>query len=120
MVSARSTAPTVFLLEAGEPLAASQCPREKLCVILCAKAWMRGHGARSGGRNGESLTFESRQILRVPMTTSWLQRLVRGISLLAAWPSTKSSSDGGGRSATKVASSFGWPVKRDELGLRDG
>lgn len=73
----------------------------------------------SGGRNGESLTFGSRQILRVPMTTSWLQRLVRGISLLAAWWRLSSSSDGGGRRATKVASWSGWPVKRDELGLRD-
>lgn len=33
---------------------------------------------------GESLTFESWKILRVPMTTSWLQRLVRGISLQEA------------------------------------
>jgi hypothetical protein len=34
--------------------------------------------------NGESQTFESREILRVPMTTSWLQKLVRSISLLKA------------------------------------
>jgi hypothetical protein len=84
MVSARSAAPTAFLPEAGEPLAASWRHRGKHCVILRAKVRNRRRKARSGGRNGESLTFERRKILRVPMTISWLQKLVRGISLQEA------------------------------------
>lgn len=49
MVSARDMAPTVFLLEAGEPLAASWRHRGKLCVILRAKVRNRGRKDGSGG-----------------------------------------------------------------------
>lgn len=68
---------------------------------------------------GESLTFESWKILRVPMTTSWLQRLVRGISLQEARSRSKPifgwvESEAGWR----AASWSGWPVRRDELGFR--
>jgi hypothetical protein len=42
MVSARNAAPTAFLLEAGEPLAASWRHRGRLCVILRAKVRNEG------------------------------------------------------------------------------
>jgi hypothetical protein len=49
MVSARSAAPTAFLLEAGEPLAASWRQRGKLSVILRAKVRNRRRREGSGG-----------------------------------------------------------------------
>jgi hypothetical protein len=51
MVSARGMTPIVLLLEAGEPLAASQRCRGKLCVVTCTKVWERGRRAGSGGRS---------------------------------------------------------------------
>lgn len=70
MVSARSAAPTAFLLEVGEPLAASWRHRGKLCVILRAKVRNEGARIQAVVCHGESLTFENRKISRVPMTIS--------------------------------------------------
>jgi hypothetical protein len=60
------------------PATAIQRQRGKRWVRGCVQAWLRAQTG-SGGRKGASLELENGAIRRVLVTTSRLQKLIRGI-----------------------------------------
>jgi hypothetical protein len=66
------------------PLAANWRQCGLPCVVLRTRVRNRRHEGESAGRNGESLTVENEWVPQVLVTISWLQSLVRDISLVKA------------------------------------